>query len=87
MRLFSFCINYSTFPGGTFEDFGNGIAVDANGQAVIVGLTGALNFPLQNAFDATNRINGRNFRHFRRVERFTLCGRLGRNSELVKGKK
>jgi hypothetical protein len=48
---------YSTYIGGSGTDQGNGVAVDASGQAIIVGLTGSANFPLQNAFDTTNQIN------------------------------
>jgi hypothetical protein len=48
---------YSTYVGGSGTDQGNGIAVDANAQAIITGLTGSFNFPLKNAFDSTNQIN------------------------------
>lgn len=48
---------YSTYIGGVGTDQGNGVAVDANGQAVVVGLTGSTNFPLANAFRSTNQIN------------------------------
>lgn len=48
---------YSTYIGGAGTDQGNGIAVNSNGQAVVVGLTGSTNFPLVNAFDTTNQIN------------------------------
>lgn len=48
---------YATFLGGGGTDQGNGVAVDASGQAHIVGLTGSTNFPLQGAFDSTNQIN------------------------------
>ena len=48
---------YATFLGGVGTDQGNGIAVDANGQAHVVGLTGSTNFPLQSPFDSTNQIN------------------------------
>lgn len=48
---------YATFLGGAGTDQGNGIAVNAGGQAHIVGLTGSTNFPLLNAFRSTNQIN------------------------------
>lgn len=48
---------YATFLGGVGTDQGNGIAVNSSNQAVIVGLTGSVNFPLLNAFDSTNQIN------------------------------
>jgi hypothetical protein len=37
---------YSTFLGGTDVDHGNGVAVDASGQAYIVGYTSSQDFPL-----------------------------------------
>jgi Beta-propeller repeat len=48
---------YSTFLGGVGTDTGFGIAVNSGNQAVVVGLTGSVNFPLQNAFRSTNQIN------------------------------
>jgi hypothetical protein len=36
---------YSTYLGGDGNDFGNNIALDAAGNASVVGLTGSLNFP------------------------------------------
>jgi hypothetical protein len=55
---------YSSYIGGTgattlVSDFGNGIAVDANGNAYVTGITfsspgsGLSNFPVLNAFQAT----------------------------------
>ena len=38
-------IAYSTFLGGTGADQGNGIAVDAAGNAYIIGTTSSVNFP------------------------------------------
>jgi hypothetical protein len=37
---------YSTFLGGSGDDFSNGIAVDATGDAYVVGLTDSVDFPL-----------------------------------------
>jgi len=37
---------YSTFLGGSSDDFSNGIAVDSTGDAYVVGLTDSPNFPL-----------------------------------------
>lgn len=48
---------YATFLGGVGTDQGNGIAVNSSNQAVVVGLTGSVNFPLLNAFRSTNQIN------------------------------
>jgi hypothetical protein len=39
---------YSTFLGGTDSDGSSGIAVDSNGNAIVVGSTGASGFPLKN---------------------------------------
>jgi uncharacterized repeat protein (TIGR01451 family) len=50
---------YSTFLGGSSEDFGTGIAVDPQDSAIVVGLTASSNFPttpdaLYNYFCATS---------------------------------
>ena len=43
---------YSTYLGGTFGDFGIGIAVDAAGNAVVAGMTSSSDFPTTaGAFD------------------------------------
>lgn len=44
---------YSTYLGGSGDDQGDGIAVDASGNAYITGYTESANFPTQNAYDAT----------------------------------
>ena len=36
---------YSTYLGGSDDDFGNGIAVDGAGSAYVTGATGSTNFP------------------------------------------
>jgi len=46
---------YSTYLGGSAEDFGSGVAVDAAGNAYITGGTLSTNFPALNAFQASNR--------------------------------
>jgi hypothetical protein len=47
-------MQYSTYLGGTGDDQGNAITIDANGNAYIIGFTDSLDFPLasaaQNAF-------------------------------------
>lgn len=40
---------YSTYLGGTGVDYGYGIAVDANGEAVVVGSTDSIDFPVVGA--------------------------------------
>lgn len=46
---------YSTFLGGTGFDQGNGIAVDAAGDAYVAGETTSTDFPLANAFQSSNQ--------------------------------
>ncbi len=41
---------YATFYGGTGDDFGDGIAVDLNGNAYITGNTGSIDLILKNPF-------------------------------------
>ena len=46
---------YSTYLGGTGSEYGNGIAVDANGNAYVTGYTRSPDFPVTpGAFQATN---------------------------------
>jgi photosystem II stability/assembly factor-like uncharacterized protein len=44
---------YSTYLGGRGEDSGSGIAVDAFGNAYVIGTTWATDFPIANAVQAT----------------------------------
>jgi hypothetical protein len=44
---------YSTYLGGAVSDGGNGVAVDAAGNAYIVGFTGSLDFPIRNPFQSS----------------------------------
>ena len=41
---------YSTYVGGSGEDSGNAIAVDASGNAFVAGGTGSTNFPHNGGF-------------------------------------
>ena len=43
---------YSTYLGGSEDDYGNDIAVDAAGSAYVTGQTQSVNFPVQNPFQA-----------------------------------
>jgi len=43
---------YSSYLGGSSNDYANGIAVDSQGNAYIVGETGSTNFPLRNPIQA-----------------------------------
>jgi len=45
---------YSTYLGGSGYDFGNGIAIDASGNANVVGDTASANFPTQDPIQSTN---------------------------------
>jgi Beta-propeller repeat/FG-GAP-like repeat len=44
---------YSTYLGGNNVDFGQGIAIDAAGNAYVTGTTESVDFPTMNAFQAT----------------------------------
>ncbi len=39
-------LSYSSYLGGSSNDFGNGVAVDVNGAAYLVGQTGSNDFPI-----------------------------------------
>ena len=41
---------YSTYLGGTSDDFGRAIAVDSSGTAYVAGYTESTNFPTANPF-------------------------------------
>ncbi|HEX9247479.1 MAG TPA: SBBP repeat-containing protein, partial [bacterium] len=45
---------YSTYLGGSGDDWGQGIAVDGSGSAYVTGYTSSRNFPTASAFQATH---------------------------------
>jgi PKD repeat protein/methionine-rich copper-binding protein CopC len=48
-------LNYSTYLGGTGAEYGNGIAVDSNGNIYITGYTTSTNFPItSDAYQTTS---------------------------------
>ena len=47
-------VNYATFLGGSGDDRGHAVAVDAQGHAYVTGTTSSLNFPVTNG--SSNRI-------------------------------
>jgi hypothetical protein len=44
-------VSYATFIGGTGDEAGTAVAVDAGGNAYVTGYTQATNFPIVNAYD------------------------------------
>ncbi|MGA2325613.1 MAG: SBBP repeat-containing protein [Bryobacteraceae bacterium] len=48
-------LSYSTYLGGSGDDWGFGIAVDAAGSAYVTGWTSSQNFPTQSPYQATNQ--------------------------------
>ena len=45
---------YSTYLGGSYLDYGTGIAVDSWGNAYVMGTTNSSNFPTQNPYQGSN---------------------------------
>ena len=51
-------LEYSTYLGGSDNDHGYGIAVDAQGSACVAGFTMSTDFPMVNAYDDTHNGSG-----------------------------
>jgi Beta-propeller repeat len=51
-------LSYSTYLGGSLQDFGSGIAVDPSGNAYITGQAFSFDFPTANALQPTNAGGG-----------------------------
>ena len=50
-------LNYSTYIGGTLDDYADSIALDSAGNAYIAGITDSSNFPVTpSAFDPTSNV-------------------------------
>jgi hypothetical protein len=73
-------ISYSTFLGGSGHDVGNGIAVDAGGNAYVTGHTLSEDFPTLNAFQVGRRQNATAF-----VTKLTSSGALSYSTHLGGG--
>jgi RHS repeat-associated protein len=69
---------YSTYlGGGPGDDVSNGIAVDSSGDAFVTGMTGSINFPIQNAFQPNPGGGGDAF-----VTKFNVNGTLAYSTYL-----
>lgn len=71
---------YSSYLGGTGNDQGNGIAVDALGNAYIVGSTSSRDFPVVNALQPTLRTSPGHMGAF--ITKFDSTGQLAYSTYL-----
>jgi hypothetical protein len=67
-------LSYSTFLGGSDQDFGEAVAVDADGNAYITGQTYSTNFPTQNPFQPTFSGGGSPFAYDAFVSKLSADG-------------
>jgi hypothetical protein len=51
-------LSYSTYLGGSLQDFGSGIAIDSSGNAYITGEAFSFDFPTANALQPVNKGGG-----------------------------
>jgi hypothetical protein len=51
-------LSYSTYVGGNGSDYDSGVAVDAQGNAYIAGMTNSTNFPTFNGYASSGSSNG-----------------------------
>ncbi len=54
-----YTLGYSTYLGGSADEFGQNIAIDSTGNAFVIGSTGSTNFPIRNAIQPTFGGGGR----------------------------
>jgi hypothetical protein len=50
-------LSYSTYLGGAESDYGTSVAVDASGNAFVIGTTGSIDFPTKNPLQRNNNGN------------------------------
>lgn len=51
-------LSYSTYIGGSGDDWGEGVAVDSAGNAYIAGFTSSVDFPTLNGYPSSGNANG-----------------------------
>lgn len=83
---------YATYLGGTKSDHPHSMVVNSNGELIVMGTTGSLNFPTQNAIQSTNaggntvNVNGYDFEDSDMfVTRFNAAGSALLSSTYIGG--
>ena len=67
-------LSYMTYIGGSQQDEINGMAVDAQGNVVVIGTTFSPDFPLKNAYNSTAIQYPANYPHTMFVSKFNATG-------------